>query len=149
LQRDGRVLHPNFADLRSHFADERPSLREQILRNPALVIQIMTEFAQGNPQSAGYLTENPQLFLDVFDIRPAEFLEAVNGIRMGPPPPSEADLVAQFLANLTPDDFFGLERVMTTNVPLNIAIPIFVRHHKDVEATIEQINRMYPNRDTH
>jgi hypothetical protein len=135
---------PLVRDLRPHFGDSQLSIREQVLQNPSLLNQIVTEFARNHPEGADYLAENPELLLDILDIQPAEFADAMNRAVQ-----SESDLVSRFLAELTSDDFLALERVMTTNVPLNVAIPIFVRHGKDVDATIEQINRMYGNRDHH
>jgi hypothetical protein len=61
---------------------------------------------------------------------------------------TESDVVARFLTDLTLDDFLALERVMATNVSLDIAIPIFIRHGKDVNATIEQIHQMYGSQET-
>jgi hypothetical protein len=129
-------------DLTDQFGDGSLSIRDQILRDPPLVAQIMTEFSRSYPQNANYLIENPQLLLEVFDIRPAEFAQALSCVRA-----SGSDLVSDFLAGLTTDDLLALERVMSTNLPLNLVIPIFVGQNKDVGATIEQINRLYGNRE--
>jgi hypothetical protein len=100
----------------------------------------LPERKRSPPQTAALRAQSAHLLLYILNRHLTELTEALNRAVE-----TESDTVDRFLAELTSDDFLALERVMTTNVPLDIAIPIFVRHGKDVYPTIEQINRMYGN----
>jgi hypothetical protein len=122
-------------------------VRDYILRNPACLPDLIARFARSDPATGLLFTENPHMLLAIFGISSAEFLDAIaRAATPQPPPPPEPDPVGEFLDGLTPEDFRALQRVTTPDMPLSVVIPIFLEHHKDVAATIEQINRMTRSR---
>jgi hypothetical protein len=114
-------------------------VRDYVLRNPACLPDLIATLAQSDPASGLLFTENPHMLLAVFGISAAEFLDAIARVARPQPAP---DPVGEFLDGLTPEDFRALQRVTTPDVPLSVVIPIFLEQHKDIAATIEQINRI-------
>jgi hypothetical protein len=112
-------------------------IRDYVLRNPACLPDLIATLTRSNPANGLLFTQNPHILLDIFGISAAEFLEAVR--RPQAPP---RDPVDEFLDALTQDDLRALQRVMTPGVPLSVVVAVFIEQHKDVAATIEQINRM-------
>jgi hypothetical protein len=127
--------------LQTLICDSNVSIRERLLRDSTALPDLVRAVGTAEVTNRPLFREIPQLLLALFG-RTAE--ELLNG---SPPerPPSEPDPVGDFLDGLTMDDFLALSRVMVTDVPLEVAISIFLEQNKDVAATIEQINRMRPH----
>lgn len=147
-----------------------PNLRQHFLDNPSTVPALIVAMAQTDPENAAILNDNPHLLLQMLGISPVEFLYAVNR-HIGQPPrgdqqqqpqateqhveeqevantvQSEAQLINNFLENLTPQEFHDLEQVVATNIDLADAIPIFLRNDRNPDATIQEINRMRENNE--
>jgi hypothetical protein len=143
-------LNALIALLRDLFRDVSVPIRDYFLRHPTSLPQLLASVNRAYPGNNSLFAENPQLLLGIFGIQPSEFVDAINETgeadRTTPRPltdMTDAEMIDRFIADLTPDDVRALERVMRTNVSLDVAIPIFIRQHKDVDATIEQINRMF------
>lgn len=61
------------------------------------------------------------------------------------PPTRSNDMdIASFLATMTSEDLSNLEIVLSTNVSLEEAIPVFLRTGKNVDATINALRRTRP-----
>jgi hypothetical protein len=143
-------LNTLIALLRDMFRDVSVPIRDYFLRHPASLPQLFSSISRAYPGNASLFAENPNLLLGIFGIDARDFVDAINradSVSRTVPDPindmTDAEMIDRFMAELTPDDIRALERVMRTNVSLDVAIPIFIRQHKNVDATIEQINRMF------
>jgi hypothetical protein len=136
------IVQPILTILHCLLRDVTLPIREFLLRNPACLPDLVASVSRGDPSHGSVFSSNPQLLLSLFGITPDEFLEALNRVQPPPAPEPTPDPVGEFIDGITHEDLLALERVMTADVTLDVALPIFIEQNKDVAATIEQINRM-------
>jgi hypothetical protein len=138
------IVQPILTILHCLLRDVTLPIREFLLRNPACLPDLVASVARGDPEHGSVFSSNPQLLLSLFGITPDEFLEALSRAQSPPvPAPAPApDPVGDFIEGITHEDLLALERVMSADVTLDVALPIFLEQNKDVAATIAQINRM-------
>jgi hypothetical protein len=132
------AMGPVVSILQTVLCDSHASVREQLLRDPTCLPDLVRAVGKAEVTNRPLFRECPQLLLTLFG-RTAEELLAGQPQQQ---PEFDADPVRDFLNELTMDDVLALYRVMVTEAPLDVVIPIFLEQNKDVAATIEQINRM-------
>jgi hypothetical protein len=117
-------------------------VRELLMNHATCLPELLAALTQRSPAEGSRVSSRFSLLLTLLGVTPEEFLDAVNFAQRPPQPAPTADPVGEFLERITADDICALDRVLSVDVPLDVALPIFVEQNKDVVATIEQINRM-------
>jgi hypothetical protein len=139
-QRQDPAVQAIIAILQRMLRDVTMPFREYLLSNPGCLPELLRSVARTDPVNGSTFASSPHLLLALFGITPDEYLEALN--RAHPPPEPERDPVELFINGLTREDLIALGRVMSADVTLDEALPIFLEQNKDVAATIDEINRI-------